>query len=281
VWAGYASARIKKEFNVPYIITEHRGRFSLMSEEAKKSIKWWFPFYLKSAFHRVDHLILDGSFLINGLKQYLPEQVRWEVISNGVDTAFFTPAEHRDDSSFKILTVAGLNHGKGIDLLLSAYLQLHAKYKKTRLIIRGDGPEREKLQQLVSENNLNHVVSFINRLDREGLRDLYRGAHLFVLPTRFEGQGLVYIEAMSFGLPVIGTEAAPPESCPSFAGFRVPIDNSAALRDAMEYVLNNYESFDRNRIRQFAVTEHDHSVVTDKVIAVCDQILAGTKKILR
>lgn len=277
VWAGYAAAHIKKEFNVPYVISEHRGRFTLFTKEARALIKWWFPFYLKTAFHHVDGVRLVGSLLLNGLGRYRTEKARWEIISNGIDTAFFTTFENKDDSCFTIVSVGGLNHGKGMDILLASYLQLHTKYKNSQLIIAGDGRERTKLQQFVSDNNLNDSVTFTGQMDRNGVRNLLRNAHLFVLPTRYEAQGVVYLEAMSCGLPIIGTEATPPEICPPFAGIRVPIDDIVSLKNAMEHVYKNYADFNRMQIREFAVTEHDRKVVTDKIIALYNTILSGAK----
>ena len=82
------------------------------------------------------------------------------------------------------------------------------------------------------------------------------------------------LEAMSCGLPIIGTEATPPEICPSFVGVRVQVNDINALSDAMEYVYKNYDTFNKIQIREFAVAEHDRKVVTDKIIALYSRILA-------
>jgi len=274
VWAGYAAARLKKRFGVPYVLTEHRGRFTLMSAEARHLVKKWYPLYLKSAFHQADGVILVGSLLMNGLEKYRKEQVKWEIVSNGVDTAFFTPSERKNNSVFTFLAVGGLTYNKGIDLLLNAYAKIKNKYEDIRLVIAGDGPERAKLEKFCTENRLSNLVEFKGWMNRNGIKNLLSEAHVFVLPTRHEAQGVVYLEAMSCGLPIIGTEATPPEICPSFVGVRVQVNDINALSDAMEYVYKNYDTFNKIQIREFAVAEHDRKVVTDKIIALYSRILA-------
>lgn len=277
VWAGYAVSYLKRYFNVPYVLSEHRGRFTMINVEAKSLFRWWHQLYLYRAFNNADGIRMVGSMLINGIEKYLQEKKRIQVISNGVDTSFFTPGNKKENDTFNFISIAGLSEGKGIDLLLSAYEQFTTRFNNSKLIIAGDGKELVRFKQFVVDNKLEGSVIFKGNVDRNTVRELLQIAHVFVLPTRFEAQGVVYLEAMSCGLPIIGTEAAPPEIFPDFVGYRIPVNSSAALLDAMIRIYENYDNYNSKQIREFVLNEHDRIVVTKKMIEFFKQVIDTMK----
>lgn len=277
VWAGYAVSYLKKYFNVPYVLSEHRGRFTMFNDEAQSLFRWWHKLYLYRAFNKADGIRLVGSMLINGIEKYLKGVKEIQVISNGVDTSFFTPGNNSKDEPFTFISIAGLNKGKGIDLLLSAYKQFTTRFTNSKLIIAGAGNELVRFKQFVLENKLESFVIFKGFVDRNTVRDLLQTAHVFVLPTRFEAQGVVYLEAMSCGLPIIGTEAAPPEIFPDFVGYRIPVNSEADLLDAMIRLYQNYDTYNSIQIREFILNEHDRVVVTKKMVEFLKQVIDSVK----
>ena len=106
--------------------------------------------------------------------------------------------------------VAGMGrfrHQKGFDLLISAFARLPGLSAEWRLVLIGDGPERERLQRQVTDLGIGNVAMFTGALTDPF--PALRRAKFFVLPSRWEGFGNVIVEAMACGLPVIAFD------CPS------------------------------------------------------------------
>jgi 1,2-diacylglycerol 3-alpha-glucosyltransferase len=105
-----------------------------------------------------------------------------------------------------LLYVGRVAHEKNIEFLLHAFVALRRVRPDALLAIAGEGPAREHLQSLVARLGLAAQVQFIGYLDRErGLADCYAAADVFVFASRTETQGLVLLEALAQGRPVVST----------------------------------------------------------------------------
>jgi glycosyltransferase involved in cell wall biosynthesis len=109
------------------------------------------------------------------------------------------------DSDRIVLNVARLESFKGIDLLLTAWSKVTACSSDVQLLLVGEGSLRERLEQQVMELGMNHSVKFLGRLSPEEVAGCMAAADLFVLPSLSEPFGIVLLEAMSQGLPVIAS----------------------------------------------------------------------------
>ena len=105
-----------------------------------------------------------------------------------------------------ILSVARLEEPKDFLTLVKAFKILKDNNKiKYNLVIVGDGPDRSKIETYIKQNNLENNIFLVGSQD--DVAKFYKTAKLFVLSTESEGLGMVIIEAMKFGLPVIATDA--------------------------------------------------------------------------
>ena len=105
-----------------------------------------------------------------------------------------------------LLYVGRVAHEKNIDFLVHAFVELRAARPDALLVIAGEGPAREHLAGLVAALDLAHAVLFVGYLERaQALRDCYAAADVFVFASRTETQGLVLLEAMAQGRPVVST----------------------------------------------------------------------------
>jgi len=97
-------------------------------------------------------------------------------------------------------------HEKNIEFLVEMFAEVRKSNPRAMLLIAGEGPARNSLQQLVSRLGLTNDVCFVGYLDRNiGLLDCYAAADVFVFASRTETQGLVLLEAMAQGAPVVST----------------------------------------------------------------------------
>jgi glycosyltransferase involved in cell wall biosynthesis len=138
-----------------------------------------------------------------------------------------------------LLSVRTLGPRYGLDTAIEAVAPL-ARARQCLFVIGGDGPLRAELRQLVYRLHVSERVRFTGRLDEAQLRLAYQAADLFLLPTAaLECFGLIIVEALSFGCPVLSTDAgAIPELMrPILPTFIVPAGNVNALRAQLERFL--------------------------------------------
>ncbi|MBM3209717.1 glycosyltransferase family 4 protein [Candidatus Shapirobacteria bacterium] len=132
---------------------------------------------------------------------------KYEIIPNGVDISRFSAKGESlaqfEDGKTNLLFVGRLDPRKGILDLLKAYKMLTQKNDNLRLIIVGDGPQREKAAAFIKENQLKNI-EFLGKVSAEELPSCYRTADIYCSPALYgESFGIVLIEAMASGLPVV------------------------------------------------------------------------------
>jgi glycosyltransferase involved in cell wall biosynthesis len=137
-----------------------------------------------------------------------------QVIPTGIESARFTPgnrADFREKQGIAqdrpvLLFLGRVAHEKNIGFLLKAVAYVKSEIPDVLFVIAGEGPARIALEQEAKALGLSDNVQFIGYLDRHTeLNDCYRAADIFIFASRTETQGLVLLEAMAQGTPVIST----------------------------------------------------------------------------
>lgn len=198
---------------------------------------------------------------------------RAATVTIGNPLPFPYPGQPATGDSRVVLSVGRLVHAKGFDLLLQAWAMLAPACPDWRLVIVGDGEERAALESQIAAAGIAGSVEMPGAsIDIEGY---YRNATIFCLSSRYEGFGLVLLEAMAYGLAVVSTncETGPRELvCNGKNGLLVDTENPAAISEALLRLLNDSDTRQAlaEKGRQ-AAREHD-------IAAVCGQwhdILGG------
>jgi glycosyltransferase involved in cell wall biosynthesis len=129
------------------------------------------------------------------------------IIPPGIDTKKFKFAslQNKSKSITELLVVCHLVKRKAVDLVIKALNEALKENKNIVLRIVGDGPQKEALEKLVEELNLNEYVVFEGFVSNCETLKYYQNAHIFVSMTRSESWGQMYLEAMASGLPIITT----------------------------------------------------------------------------
>jgi len=140
-----------------------------------------------------------------------------------------------------LLCIAMHNEKKGLDVLLQAFALMSAEYMQLQLILAGDGPLRERLENQASSLGIQKRVEFLGLMGRVEIAELIRGCEVFVLPSRSEPFGIVLTEAMAFRKPIVATNVGGiPEIIKNGTdGILVEPDNPKALAEALVKVLQN------------------------------------------
>jgi glycosyltransferase involved in cell wall biosynthesis len=157
------------------------------------------------------HIVISPS-LARAMRPTLGGRARRiELIQPGIDVDRFEAPEvdaevvrgFRDGATRVVGMVGRLAEQKGIDVLLAATPRLLSTDAGTRILIVGEGPERAKLENRARDLGVAAAVRFVGH--RDDVASVYRAMDVFVLPSRHEGFGLVFAEAMAAGVPVVGT----------------------------------------------------------------------------
>ena len=206
LWAGYAASLSARTLDRPFVITEH----STMLGRGQVA-KWQEPL-LREAFVGAQRVFAVSSSLARSLQPYAGEDVRIDVVPNMVDTAFFhPPAQPRPAWPFTFLAVGGLVRRKGLDTLLDAFARHWCDGADVQLVIAGDGPEWGALESRAERLGIGRQVRFVGALSKADVREAMWEANVLVLPSLYETFGVVLIEAMSTGMPVVATRCGGPE----------------------------------------------------------------------
>lgn len=155
----------------------------------------------------------------------------------GTDRSHFTQGNGQPP---RLLTVGSLTRRKGHDVLIAALAGMRDVPWQARFVGSDafDPDWAQRLQAEVQQQALTDRIHFTGEVDDPGAE--YLQADLFVLPSRFEGYGMVFSEALAAGLPVIAANAgAVPDVVPETAGILVPPDDSTALRQALRDFLTD------------------------------------------
>lgn len=182
----------------------------------------WFPppllrFFVRRFSRRlcgnIDHMIVPTTEMADVLRGYgietpstvVPTGIRLDEFANG-DGARFRRAHGIGETQPMLLTVSRLAIEKNIDFLLEAARILKGEFDDFVFVIAGEGPDASRLQRLTRSLGLDRHVRFLGNLDRRTtLLDCYSAADVFMFASSTETQGLVLIEAMACGAPIVST----------------------------------------------------------------------------
>ncbi|SKA88204.1 Glycosyltransferase involved in cell wall bisynthesis [Clostridium sp. USBA 49] len=267
LWAGYTAMKLSKKFKVPYIITEHSSSF------AKNLIKSWQIPYINEAFDNAEKIIAVSSPFAKLLSSY-SKNSKIDVIPNMVDTEYFYFKEKKKKEKFIFLFTAFLTPKKGADVLIKSFAVAFKGNKDVILRIGGDGEQKQELIELVNKLGINSQVEFLGMLKREEVRKNLWEANIFVLPSYYETFGVVLIEALATGTPVISTKCGGPEDIVKEGlGKLVESGNIEALSKELENSYYNYNNYDFSLIRKYAVENYSSHSISNKLINSYKEIL--------
>lgn len=195
----------------------------------------------------VDRIVTTSPRLLERSSVLSPFKSKSDVVPLGIDLQSINrSATYGDDlpNGPIILFVGRLVYYKGVEYLIDAVELLDG-----HLLIVGEGPQRQELEHQVKERGLCNQVTFLGFVSESDLDGLYQAAQIFVLPSvePSEAFGIVQLEAMAHGLPVVNTNlptGVPWVSQDGKTGITVPPRNTKALAAALEELLQDDERRD-------------------------------------
>lgn len=277
---GRAAAGAARLRNVPLALTEHTGPFSLVTDDRRMRRHTVF------AMNAADQIIAVSGALRGEIEQRLPEidPRKFMVLPNGVDCQFFDPClcpnragletagtnsksaeaipTAHDTETITALWVGHLVEVKRVDRLLEAFSMVAPHVPRLRLRLVGSGVLEAALKREAGQLELADRVTFVPTRDRAGVRAEMAGADFLVISSEVETFGVVGIEAMAMGLPVVATNCGGPRDYITGADIGELVDNSTeGLATGLRDMAARLPRVDRAKIRRQAVAKFDFGLL--------------------
>lgn len=244
----YIAKYFKEFFDIPIVYTEH---FSYVMKGNNK----YYESKIKEALNISDVCCAVSKSLADKMK--IRKLRKINVIPNIVN---IQPTETKAKmEKFTVKALGSFTSIKRYDILIKAFYDFQRNLgNNVRLIIGGDGPERELLEDLIREYNLTSKISLPGEIKRKDIFEFYNTCSLFVCSSEIETFSIVTAEAICSGVPVIATRCGGPEDMiTEVNGLLVDVNNIKQMSDAMSYIYKHYDKYNKTLIAKNARTIFD------------------------
>ncbi|MGC1374502.1 MAG: glycosyltransferase [Candidatus Sulfotelmatobacter sp.] len=237
---GHAAKLISQRLGIPIVVTIHGLDVFNSCFEGGLAARW----RRKASIHVYQHarkVICISQKVRQLLIDTMGPEINAEVVYNGTDSALFAPRVKIEPTLRpSILMVGNLLAGKGHDLVIRAIARLQDSHPDVQCDIIGEGADRNRFASLAENLGISDRVHFLGRRSRSEVAQAMRNCTIFVLPSRYEGLGCVYLEAMSCAKPVIACEGQGIAEIIAHGsnGWLIPIDGFEELSQGLRTLLS-------------------------------------------
>ena len=240
---GHAAALLSRRLNIPFVVTVHgldvfnNCHFGGIPAAWRRKVS-------VDVYRAARSVVCISGKVQEILKTGTPAETCSTIVHNGVDPSLFSP-NPAEGGPFdpEILIVGTLLRSKGHELVLRALGKLRASFPQLQCRIIGEGPDRARFEALARELGIGQQVQFVGRQSRSEVAEAMRRCSVFVLPSRNEGLGCVYLEAMSCGKAVIGCQGQGIDEVIEHRknGWLIPADGLEQLVQGLSVLLGSPE----------------------------------------
>lgn len=271
--AGLIALDLKKEFKIPYILTEHWTLFLPYKNDYKK-----LPFYIKNKMKEIvkeaERVVPVSSHLRNSMIQK-GLKGNYTVIPNVVDTELFNLGEDTENEVKNILHVSTLveNH-KNIHGIFSTLKKIAETRSDFKLTIVSDG-DIERAKEIQKNNGLaDKFVEYHSTKTPEEISEFYKKADFFLLFSNYENLPVVISESLCCGLPVVSSSVGGiPEMIDNSNGLIVNPGDKEGLKEAVIKLLDNIGAYSKQEIRNNAIKKYENKVVGKKYYKLYNKLI--------
>ena len=256
--AGLPAVLLGRKLGVPVVISEHSSAFPLRRMKKKKLAM------ARYSFARADVVLPVSKALRRAIEDY-GIKANFEVVPNTFNPDIFFPNPGRTTEGKKLLFVGRMHDIKNVPCLLAAFRRVKDIESGVSLHLVGDGHKKEEYEDLSRKLDISSSVTFYGLRSKEEIAELMRDSDFLVLPSLYETQSCVVIEALASGLPVIASDVGGiPEILedPNL-GILIPPDSPERLADAMLKALET--DWDRDYIASTAFLNYSYKAVGKKM----------------
>lgn len=243
---GFIGAVFHKMWKIPHVATVHGSDLNIITNH--KILAPVGRFIIRHS----NVVTVNSTYMKQQMISFAPDcRLNIRVVPMGIDLEkyrerSFSDFKEKYKASHFILSVGRLIDWKGTIFLIDAMSEVIRSFPNAVLLVAGSGPEKKSLVRRVHELELDKNVKFLGIVNNEALCSLYQSADIFVLPSiqkdgKTEALGVVLLEAMAAGCPVIGSNVGgiPDIITDGESGFLVPEQNPAMLSEKIVVLLSD------------------------------------------
>jgi glycosyltransferase involved in cell wall biosynthesis len=244
---GLVAERVFASSGIPYVVTEHTGTYVADSGAASRDAD-----LLVTAATGARALVAVGSHLAASLHDALGDlsSVNISVVPNVVDSRLLSCPLKSHHGPFTVAGLGNLIPSKNFPLLVEAFARAELP-SESRLVIGGEGPEARRLADAAQSLGVEDRVHFAGHMRRDRVVQLLQEANLFAHPSNSESFGVVLIEAMAVGIPIVATASSGPQDIVNADhGLLTPVGDVRAFADGLSEMYRRRSEFNPEKIRE-------------------------------
>ncbi|KKQ18756.1 MAG: hypothetical protein US31_C0002G0101 [Berkelbacteria bacterium GW2011_GWA1_36_9] len=272
--AGFVAMKLAKQYNLPYIITEHMGPFPLLPFLGNSRLM---PLVLEPL-KKANLVIAVSSKLQAELWKF---KIKSTVVPNLINENYFKYFPQKIGSNFNFFSLGEISKEKGFEDLVYAIAIAVKKDKNLIFRIGGNGKCLKKYQKLAQILKIDSEgvpfgdqnVKWLGALNHQEVLKEFQHCNAFILPSHHESFGMVYLEALACGRAVIATCCGGPEDfVRKENGLLVEKGDIQAIASAMVKIKENIKDYPPAKIRSNILQEYSTKVVSKKIIDLYKKI---------
>jgi len=268
---------LSRRWKIPYVITEHWSRYLPARKKEFKGVLR--KFFTRLVVRKAAAILPVTQNLAKAMQAHKLHNKHYQVIPNVVDTNLFIPASQKPGkNTFHFIHISCIdNRSKNITGLLDAVKLLAEKRQDFDLTIVGDGPDMETIKTYTKKLGLTAFVAFTGLLTGHNLVAEIQKHHCLVMFSNFENMPVVINEAFACGLPVIAPDVGGiSEHLSNDKGLLIKPKDTSGLQDAMLQMMKNYDKYDSQEIRQYAVDNFSYEQVGKQLNKIYSDTIKAT-----
>lgn len=243
---GWLTEKISDKYKIPFVITEHNSLF--------------FQGHYEKYYTKISEICNKSSLCLSVSTDYsqilektIPNSPQWIPHNNIVSSKFLTTnIRKKDKDPFVFLSISNLSKHKNVPLVLKSFKKFNIKYPKSKLKIIGVGLEERALKTLKEKLEIKNVY-FLGKKTRDQIVQEFNKSNVFLLGTKYETFGVVLVESLAMGVPVIVTDCGGSEDIMNNEVGRVTKQNDVEdMYNSMIDVYNKYDEFKPQNLRDYS-----------------------------
>jgi len=269
--AGMIARRFARDWQVPYIVSEHASMYDTDAKESFDKRSRFFRQNTAKVFREAAIVTNVSAAIAIKLKQ-LFQVKQLEVIHNLADTGLFRYQSSTAPSTFTWIHVSSLLPQKNAEGMIEAFDQLYQLRQDWQLVVVG--PASGSFKKMVENKGLSGSIFFTGELSYAEVAQQMQQSSALVLFSRQENFPCVIVEALCCGLPVVSSTAGGvAEAINETNGLLVDPGRVLQLTNTLHQLMNQYQQYNRELIAIEAVKKYSHTVIAGQIIQLYQKLL--------
>lgn len=266
--AGYCACSLSRKYQIPLVVTEHN------TNVLQKELTIYQHTLLRYTIGNCNKFVCVSESLRQSMEELTQKNDKLVVVPNMYSADFgYNDVNKSRKKEFVFLSVGFLNERKRHDFAIRCFEKAFKDDPNVRFEIIGKGHLFDSLQEQIIDCGLSEKISLLGSLDKKQLVQKMKDCDIFILVSTFENFGVVYVEAMACGKPVIAAKnGGANDIVNNTNGVLIEKDNEEQLIKAFQYMYQNAEKFDAKQIAADCYAKYSEDAVVKNLTNIYEEI---------